>query len=400
MPSQTTQGVAWLSNFRPDDAPAAQQLIDSLYFFSSTTFRQGLTKHLQTVLTDTAPEERPAALYSVQSLRAHATMFQDGLLPLVSGPGGSELIVQNIARAAEREFNNTMVSNQMTTLEVLKERRVRRLVFLSDYAGSGDEAIKYALTWLRNKTIRSWRSLKLVQLHLVLFAASTAAHDRLTAGPWYDRVHVLHCGMDFPYADWEQSERKHIGTVCNTYAHSKDTAHGWGDSEGLVVFDHTIPNNLPLIVRQTKGPSVRGKWVPFFRNRTAPQELMQSLSDYRPDFNRQRRLRAIRQPRLATASQLQTTERSEMAKIIDVLAHVAARRRHPAQLAASLNISIPTAMEIIQLAQRLGLLDEQTRLTDAGWQELRRARRSPRRVASTLHGSTEPYYPSQLQGSR
>lgn len=399
-PSQTTQGRAWLSNFRPDDAPAAQQLIDSLHFFSSTTFRQGLTKHLHSVLTRAAPEERPAALYSVHSSDASGTMFNDCLEPLVPSAGGSELLVQNIVRATEREFDATVVSKQTTSLELLKDRRVRRLVFLSDYAGSGDEAINYARTWLRNPTIRSWRSLKLVQLHLVLFAASTTALKRLKAGSWYDGVHVLHYGMDFPSAGWEQSEREHIRTACSTYAPSRNTARGWGDSEGLVVFEHTIPNNLPMIVRQTKGRSPYGKWVPFFRHRTAPQELMQSLSDYRPDFDRQRRLRAIRQPRLAAASQLQTMERPELAQIIDVLAHVAGRRRNPAQLAAALGISIPAAMEITLLAEHLGLLDEQARLTDTGWQELHKARRRPRRVASTLQGSTEPYYPLQLKGSR
>ncbi|MER5677140.1 hypothetical protein ABT081_09400 [Streptomyces sp. NPDC002238] len=399
-PSQTARGEAWLSNFRPEDAPAAQQLIDSLHFFSSTTFRRGLTKHLHSVLTHTASRERPAALYSVHSSDASGTMFTGGLEPLVPSAGGSELIVQNIARATEREFDNAAVSKQTMSLELLKDRRVRRLVFLSDYAGSGDEAITYARTWLRNPTIRSWRSLKLIQLHLVLFASSTNALRRLTAGSWYDGIHILHYGMDFPTADWEQSEREHIRTVCNTYAPSANTACGWGGSEGLVVFDHTIPNNLPMIVRQTKGRSPYGKWVPFFRHRTAPQELMQSLSDYRPDFDRQRRLRSIRQPRLAAASQLQTMERPELAQIIDVLAHVAGRRRNPAQLAAALGISIPAAMEITLLAERLGLLDELARLTDTGWQELHKARRRPRRVTSALQGSTDPYYPAQLKGSR
>ncbi|MDT0379404.1 hypothetical protein RM572_11555 [Streptomyces sp. DSM 42041] len=308
--------------------------------------------------------------------------------------------MQNIIRATERAFDNTVVSRQTSSLELLKDRRVRRLVFVSDYAGSGDEALKYARTWLRNPTIRSWRSLKLVQLHLVLFAASTTALKRLDASPYYDGVHVLHCGMDFPSADWEPAERNRIRLLCNTYAHSVGGARGWSDSEGLVVFEHTIPNNLPMVVHQTKGRSPYGKWVPFFRHRTAPQELMQSLADYRPEFDRQSRLRAVRQPRLAAASQLHKMDRPELARIIDILAHIAGGRRSPAQLAAVLGISVPAAREITLRAWRLGLLDEQTRLTDAGWQELRSAKARPRRVVGVLQGSTEPYYPRRLKGSR
>ncbi|MET9090756.1 hypothetical protein ABZX72_01560 [Streptomyces cyaneofuscatus] len=327
-------------------------------------------------------------------------MFTGGLEPLVPSTGGSELIVQNIVRATERACGNTAVSSGTSSLALLKNRRVRRLVFVSDYAGSGDEALKYARTWLRNPTIRSWRSLKFVEIHLVLYAASPTALKRLNASPCYDGVHVLHCGMDFPSADWEQSERDAIRSVCSTYAPSGEGACGWRGSEGLVVFDHTIPNNLPMIVRQTKGRSPYGKWVPFFRHRTAPQELMQLLADYQPAFDRQRRLRAVGQPRLAAASQLQTMSRPEMAQIIDVLAHAAGRRRSSAQLAAALGISVPAAQEITLRAEDLGLLDEQTRLTDAGWLELRKAKARPRRVASGLQGSTEPYYPQQLKGSR
>ncbi|MFG2800283.1 phosphoribosyltransferase-like protein [Streptomyces pseudovenezuelae] len=399
-PSQTPQGEAWLANFRPDDALLAQQVLDSLHFFSSTTFRQGLTELLHSVLTSTGPSDQPAALYSVHSSRESSTMFMGDREPLVPRTGGSELIVQNIVRATELAFDNAVVSRGTSSLELLKGRRVRRLVFVSDYAGSGDESLGYVRSWLRNPTVRSWRSLKLVQIHLVLFAASPTALKRLNGSPYYDGVHVLHCGMDFSAADWDQSERDRIREVCSTYAHSKGGAHGWGGSEGLVVFEHTIPNNLPMIVRQTKGPPPYGTWEPFFRNRTAPRELMQLLADYRPDFDRLRQLRSVRQSRLAAASQLRTMERPVLEQIIDVLAHIAGRRRNPAQLAVALGMSVPGAVEITARACRLGLLDEQVRLTDAGWHELRRAKATPRRVASGLQGSTDPYYPRQLKGSR
>jgi hypothetical protein len=399
-PSQTPQGVDWLSNFRPEDTPAAEQLIDSLNFFSSTTFRQGLSRHLQTVLTDTDLGGGPAALYSVRSVEGNETMFTGQQEPIVSGLGGSELIVQNIVRATEQAMDNSIVSRRTWSLELLRNRRVRQLVFVSDYAGSGDEAVRYAKSWLRHPTIRSWRSLKLVQLHLVLFAASAASYARLTASPWYDGVHVLHYGMDFSSADWAQSECDRIRSVCSAYAPSRKAAHGWGGSEGLVVFDHTIPNNLPMILHQSKGRSPYGRWIPFFRHRSASHELMQSLADYRPDFDRQRRLRALGQPRLAAASQLRKTERSDLVRIIDVLAHVAGRRQHPVQLAAVLGVSVPAARRIIERVTLLGLLDEQLRLTDAGWQELRAAKAKPRKVTSGLQGSSEPYYPRQLKGSR
>ena len=401
LPSQTPQGIGWLANFKPEDAPAAQLLIDSLHFVSSTTFRQSLANYLNTVLAEASPDQQPAALYSVFSCGAGTTMFTGGLQPLVPQEGGSELIVQNLVRATERAFQNSAVSNRTSSLELLKARRVRRLVFVSDYAGSGDEALAYARAWLRNPTIRSWRSLKLVQLHLVLFAASASAHSRLAASPWYDGVHVLHSGMDVSSAGWTASERDHIRSVCDTYARSATGGRGWGGSEGLVVFEHTISNNLPMILRQTKGQSAYGgKWVPFFQNRTTSTELMRMLEDYRPGADRQRRLLAVGQPRLADASQLQTMQRPELTRLIDVLAHIAGGRRHASQLSACLGISVPAAWMITRQACQLGLLGERLRLTDAGRQLLREERARPRRVTAGLQGSTDPYYPRRLKGSR
>jgi hypothetical protein len=65
-----------------------------------------------------------------------------------------------------------------------------------------------------------------------------------------------------------------------------------------------------------------------------------------------------------------------------------------------LGVSVPAARRIIERVTLLGLLDEQLRLTDAGWQELRAAKAKPRKVTSGLQGSSEPYYPRQLKGSR
>ncbi|MER7667951.1 hypothetical protein ABTY61_05735 [Kitasatospora sp. NPDC096128] len=399
-PSATQQGEAWLSNFRPSDTAHAQLLIDSLHFVSSTSFRQRLSQHLHSLLADPSRVPGPAALYSVRSCELNETMFIDEKVPLVPATGGSELIVQNILRSTEQAFDTKVVSRQSWKLEHLRDRRVRSLVFVSDYAGSGDEAINYAKAWLRNPTIRSWRSLKLIRLHLVLFAASTTALRRLKSSAVYDSVHTLHAGMDFESAPWEPAQRKAIRLICERYAAANTGGRGWGGSEGLLVFEHTVPNNLPNIVRQTKGRAQSGKWVPFFKHRTAPLDLMNALTDYRPLPNRQQQLQAVRQHRLAAATNLHSMSRPELELLIDLLAHAAGRRRHPEQLAPALRVPIPTAVTLTELAQRLGLLDEERRLTDSGWQELRKAKAKPRHIAGGLQGNSDPYYPQALKGSR
>ncbi|AYV31117.1 hypothetical protein EES41_30760 [Streptomyces sp. ADI95-16] len=401
-PSETRQGIEWLTNFAPGDTAAAQLLLNSLHVVSETTFRQELSEQLRSTLTTDA--NVPAALYSVRSCRPTDTMFIGDVSPLVSSGdgGGSELIVQNILRPTERSLDTAVVARSATTIDVLRARRVRSLVFVSDYAGSGEECLAYARAWLRNATIRSWRSLKLVRLHLMLFASTTAGLRRIRSSGLYDQVSVIHHGMDFASMQWSRQEAERVSELCVEYARRPEEGLGWSRSGGLLVFEHTVPNNLPAILRQTKGRTRRpdGQWAPFFMNRVVPPGLMRELVGYRPEYDPLLGLRAVGQVRLARAGEHHTRARGGIRHLVEVLAHVAKGRRHPEQLASAVAVSVPAAREILAQARRWGLVDDQTRLTDAGRDELRAAKIRPRQVVSRLRGSQEPYYPVALRESQ
>ncbi|MFJ9624697.1 hypothetical protein [Streptomyces sp. NPDC101181] len=404
-PSETHQGIEWLTNFAPTDTETAAQLLDSLHIVSETTFRQGLLEHLRAVLEGAANTEKPAALYGVRSCKPTDTMFIDNVSPLVSGGdgGGSELIVQNIIRDVQRSLDTSVVTRNAVTIDLLRKRRVRSLVFVSDYAGSGEESLRYARAWLRNATIRSWRSLGLVRLHLVLFAAATTGLRRIRASGLYDGVSVLHRGMDLASAQWHKDQLRRVRKLCEDYARRPEEGAGWSRSEGLLVFEHTVPNNLPSILRQSKGPRSQrpdGKWAPFFENRTAPPGLMRDLVGYRPERNAEPGARGLGRVQLTGSGTLHVRYRGGIRDLVEVLGHIAKGHRHPEQLATDVSVSVPVARNLALQVQKLGLVDSQTRLTDAGWRELRAAKAKPRVVVSRLRGSQEPYYPGTLRESR
>ncbi|MDQ1045056.1 hypothetical protein [Streptomyces sp. V4I2] len=401
-PSETRQGIEWLKNFAPGDVETAQLLLNSLCFVSETMFRQDLFARLAAVLAD-GHIETPAALYSVQSYDPPGTMFHDHVTPVVSSASsmGSELVVQNIIGAVRRSLVPRVNIRDATELCILRQHRVRSLVFVSDQAGSGRECEEYARTWLRNKTIRSWKSLKLVKLYLVLFTASASGLRRLRKSGLYDEIWVVRHGMDFASAQWNDAERSRIRTLCEKYARREGEGLGWEGSQGLAVFEHTVPNNLPSILRQRRGPSRRPDgWAPFFQHRTAPPDLMQELVGYAPAHDRARGLRALGQQRLAYAGEIRTHYRSGVRNLAEILGHLAAGHRHAEQLARAVSVSVPTAEEVIVQIRSWGLIDAQRRLTDAGWAELRAAKAKPRRVLQQLQGSQEPYYPHSLRESR
>ncbi|MFD0357053.1 hypothetical protein ACFVHW_25430 [Streptomyces sp. NPDC127110] len=370
---------------------------------SETTFRQGLLEHLGSVLAGEASKEKPAVLFSVRSCKPTETMFVDEVSPLVSGGdgGGSELIAQNIIRDAQGRLDKSVVPRNAMTIDLLRECRARSLVFVSDYAGSGTESLGYARAWLRNSTIRSWRSLKLVRLHLVLFAATTVGLRRIRASGLYDEVSVLYPGMDLSSAQWDTDELSRIRKLCADYARRPEDGAGWSGSEGLLVFEHTVPNNLPSILRQTRGRTRRrdGKWAPFFEHRTVQLELMRAIVGYRPERTAGLGLRGTGRVELTGSGKLPVRYRGGIRDLVEVLGHIEKGHRHPEQLATDVSVPVPTAMSLVLQAQELGLVDSQTRLTDAGWKELRAANAKPRVVVSRLQGSQEPYYPGTLRES-
>ncbi|WP_146231200.1 phosphoribosyltransferase-like protein [Micromonospora sicca] len=318
-PSETPTGTRWLSNFTPEDRPAASLLVNSLHFVSADMFRVELVTFLAERLAS-GEIERPAALFSVKPTRPHDVMFEkepespavsggssalDVVTPTVwsgAGEAGSEYLVQNILRDVRRLSPGT-VFDRATSLEYLRSKRVRSLVFVGDYSGSGEEACKYAAAWARNCHIRSWRSLHLVNIHLVLFAASSFGLGKIRRSGYIDHVWPALYGVDFAAAHWADSERQAIRDLCVRYAHHPHEAWGRSSSGGLFVLPHTVPNNLPVILRQTKGPATGGHrpWAPLFRGRIFPVELQAELSGYRPQYDLNKVLAELGQLRLARA---------------------------------------------------------------------------------------------------
>ncbi|MGW2322307.1 phosphoribosyltransferase-like protein [Streptomyces sp. NPDC001233] len=234
------------------------------------------------------------------------------------------MIVQDIIRDVERSLHTSVVTRNAMTIDLLQKRRARSLVFVSDYAGSGEESLAYARAWLRNATIRSWRSLKLIRLHLVLFAATTAGLRRIRASGLYDGVSVLHRGMDLPSAQWHKDELGRIRKLCEDYARRTEDGPGWSGSEGLLVFEHTVPNNLPSILRQAKGRTRRpdGQWAPFFEHRTAPPGLMHDLVGYRPERHAELGLRGMGRVQLTGSGKIHVRYRGGIRDLVEVFGHI------------------------------------------------------------------------------
>jgi hypothetical protein len=401
-PSESEWGRRWLSNFAPDDVATASSLIDAIRFLSEDEFRAGLTRLATEVIQDLA-SEGPIALYPVEPPPV-ATQPGIPLLhveprvsPAILPGAGSEFIVANVITELVKTFKASVEIRASPDQSELLSMKCRNVIIMDDYAGSGGTVIDYLDGWLRNKTVRSWRSYRKIRFHLLTYAWSSRAALALHRHPLIGRiVRAVEVGLDFDSAPWSTEERGRIIKLCKDYAKNAKMALGYGDSRGLLVMNHTAPNNVPHILFKGKR-SDGGAWLPFFpagHRRLSPDQQM-SLGGYRPSGRYSVLAAGTAQNAIAASRQAWYFPSTPLDRGLMAIRDGVRNREH---LGRYLALNSFEVRAFLRTATSLKLIDEKFHLTDRGWAELRFSRTRRRAPRSGLHGSDAPYYPVTLRG--
>lgn len=415
-PSQTHRGQRWLENFHPAHRDAAQLLVDSIAIADEGQVRAGLTSEI-TRLRDEAGGgpfllvpvmgkediERRRAEDAAEPGRSAAPnreevaykTYRPGM-PISATPG-SEGAVGNLIRSfagEDPDASHDPWLHPRSPLEEVRDRRCRALVLVSDYAGSGRQVIDFAESFVRNKTIRSWKSSGLVRIVVVVFAASTLARVAMEGSRAVNEVRVARPAVSFADMEWSHADRAAIEALCLRYADRRQAwqALGFNDSRGLFVMHTGVPNNVPYILRR------RGKdWSSFFEGRAFPEDLKSELGPYRATPAQLQALAAsVRQQRLAQA--IDSGKLSSPAdRLAVVLALSSRRKRTIAELAHALRRPDAEVKQMVTFLISVGMLAPAGELTPMGREELANAKRLERVVTAGLQGTDDPYYPQALR---
>lgn len=394
-PSETSQGQAWLANFQEDERHPATLLIDSLRVVSSSGFRIALSELLQSAIIES---EGPVGVYPIRELHSDgATSFPPLDEPYEAIPG-SEGLAGNIIRDAIGRRPDLARASTYKTVAEMREQRVRTLLLVDDYSGSGNQAAKYVDAWLRHPTIKSWHSYGLVRVHVLLLAASAKSLQQLRDHRFIAGVRYLERGLSFDTVPWTAEERTAIEELCRRYGFSRRFALGYQGARGLLALHHGVPNNLPAILWQASCPKLP-EWTPLFGDRVMPAEFQAAVDDYQQETDPKRIAAVLRQERLGEAldAQANVTVRN----FLLVLGAVEQGYRDPERLSDLLSFSLTTTRRTLEACRALNLVDSSNRLTIPGRAELRRAINRPRlpEPRSSRNGSDAPYYPLSLRGA-
>jgi len=413
-PSETAEGQRWIENFRPEDKQVARLLVDSLKIVSETTFRASLGQFLVDEIADLPkpvtffpirelPREAKAKSENSQPIPPQSVNFGESLpiepLPLrahYSANPGSEGAVGNVLRDVLRDHQGPLNLVQAASIADLRDRQPRSIVLVDDYCGSGNRAAGYVEAWARHRTIRSWHSRGLIRFHIFAMASSRQASLKLKRCEWIENVHVLQLAADFSTAPWSPTERRDIEALCVSYGQGK-MAFGYENVRSLLAFQHTVPNTMPMVLWQSEGKH-KTQFFPMFAGRRMTPSQQTALADYALPMRSSDIARSLRQGRLAEALEHDQGLTSHF--VVLVLAASARGIRDEYRLGQVLSLPVASVRAISGACQRLNLLDQAGRLTEAAWNELRQSRRQskqPTTMHRPLRTRLEPYYPYQLR---
>lgn len=394
--SMTSRAADWLDQFEPDDRVGAVALLDAVRFVPGGDVVTGVRRAVERFVSEHA-ERLPVALVPVLSdedlirpdgaeVDSQATAFVDfdPAQPLANNPGSEALIAQLIGELRRATVGASILPAPLT-LENMRQSRVRTLVCVTDYIGSGRQVLDYVAVWTRNPTIRSWCSFGWLKIVVIAYAATLAGKRALNASKNIHQVEVIEIVPGINELRRATPDGR-AEEVCRIYAKRGRVGPplGHGGSAGLYASSFSVPNNLPgILIRRSS------RWMPFFDGRSVPVDLADEIGDYRPDVDLPAALESAGQLRLAARHR----DGHIALRWQDFIAVLGLLPRTDEELAVALGRDLGATRSILQSLHGLALIDGSRAVTPAGRRVLASQRRKPRGGASVLTPNPAPYYP-------
>ena len=396
--SDAPEVQGWLEQFKQEDLPTVRLLLDSLSLVSRDETAQVLEKTLRQFVARTdvpAPVSLVAVRETLGGEDSYFPLADEREKPILVGSGdypGSEALIGSLLRTVARSDKSTFLNH--SSLAQLRGKRCRSVVFVEDIIGSGDRLRKFVDLYTRHPTIKSWLSLGYIRIYVVAYASTDEGEERSERLPKVTRFAAARQCPSFNNVPWSLEQKERVEFLCyRKRPLGKEWALGYRKTGGLLVFENSVPNNLPAILWGSgKGRRV---WKPLFPNKAVPENLTQYFGHAPAPGQLAARLRSLGQKRLAEGRWLDTADPQER-KMILVLSAVRKSRNMKA-LRNITGLTLPELNRTISKCEKYELLNASKRITERGYLELQRARRIKRKSEIKVAKPKPFYYPESLR---
>jgi hypothetical protein len=225
-------------------------------------------------------------VYSVRKLADSQGYLWDNSGLVVERRGsslGSEDLVYSLIASATRSRDSLF---DHPSLAVLREHRIRNILLIDDSIGSGKRVSDFIRATMAPRTFCSWWSFGFIRFHILSLARTRESEKAIlhaTPGSNHGkRVHPkslkVNFASDIVYSKESLRERwgdgyQAISDLCDsTTAIRREYRRGFGKVMANIVFDHSVPNNIPGVIWY------RGdRWSPLFPGRALPDWVLEAL---------------------------------------------------------------------------------------------------------------------------
>ncbi|AZT83283.1 hypothetical protein EHN06_06815 [Marinobacter sp. NP-4(2019)] len=387
--SETTEGISWVDQFRPEDQCLACSLLDSLALIE----HDELVDAIQDSIIDVARNingvigifsEReirrgkggvPNALYQQPRRKKNRRAFGQGPQPVkpklpYDMSVGSEGIIAWLVTDICKQQPGKFVSHPSPAQ--IRKKKVRHFMLVTDMIGSGRRAYEYLDSAWKVASVKSWKSLGLIDFTIVSYTGTEAGVSFLKSHKTKPEVRIARsCPTIFTEFDKDTAEK--IRSLCIHYDpidHDGAESLGYRGSGALLVFSHGCPNNVPrLLFKNDK----RKNWKPMFPNRgtAASRNAFNSVKE---ESELRRKLARMNEVRLSRGDW--TSLYSDEAKsMLFVLAAIRTGPRQSEAVSRKTGLNITLINILLENANQWGWIDANRRLTSIGKGQLNYARR-------------------------
>lgn len=403
----------WLDQFsrRPGDRELAGQMLEKFRYVSNVD----LASDLAILLEREIPRMECASLYVERELQTTRSgkpvkMYRENKVPRITGrkkalraTGAARAVVRSPTNTQQQVGSEGVIAQQLTQLytkyprrfllhpsaEQIRAKRVRHMVIVTDFVGSGNRIRRMLASLWQVRSIRSWHSGKYIRIWVVCYSGTPIGLSNVQNHPSRPGVvQVVEC----PTLDNAFDARHAVALkdLCNRYGEFHDRPLGYGDVGALIAFEHSCPNNAPAVFIEASTSHI-ATWQPMFEKRSTIK--LARANALTPEHVETLALETLQYPAITTAPAYRNASRKKR-NIILLLAALSRRNRHTSELVSILHMPLWELSDALSEATALGLVDAHRRLTKVGLKKIRALAHKGTPVAPP---SKNHYYPSVLR---
>lgn len=380
----------WLNQFDREDRSDAKRLLSVIRNVTADEFYDAMTG---LVRSRVEADPSPVGLF-VETERGHRRgrahrLFSEpdrkhrravGSSPLISPARtvdpevGSEGLVSLIVTEVFRQ--NKKRSTIHPGPDMIRRRKIRRFILVTDFIGSGDRISRYLDAAWRVRSVRSWWSARRsrgMSFEVVAYSATEAGLQKVKTHPTRPIVHIIEGCPTIQQAFLRLPEaRSRMEKLCTRYGSFNPNMDplGYGGTGALITFAHGIPNNAPVIFHKRSNLKTK-PWIPLYPERVTSGRRTGSITIAKRreaiqlGLQRVARQKVLLSPRLSSAPPF-------LRDAVHVLLSLDRAPSSATVISARTGLPVNRVRDALARSHTYRWVDDDNRIADKGYRELAR----------------------------